>query len=136
MLKLLNYIVDNEQILEKISDKYENHPIVKDIKDRISEVISFSFAKASVCDIIKGVDPKSATGFDTIPTKLVILSFDVIAKPLTQLINVTKLYHFSIRYNQVFFLHIELNTVHNTYCSGWLKDGVNALMIINLLGRF
>ena len=84
--------LDNEQILEKINDKYENHPSVKDIKDRISESISFSFAKASVCDIIKiikGLDPKSATGFDTIPPKLVILSSDAIAEPLTQLINVT-----------------------------------------------
>ena len=53
--------LDNEQILEKISDKYENHPGVKDIKNRISESISFSFAKASFCDIIKiikGLDPK------------------------------------------------------------------------------
>ena len=84
--------LDNEQILEKINDKYENHPSVKDIKDRISESISFSFAKASVCDIIKiinSLDPKSVTGFDTIPPKLVILSSDVIAEPLTQLINVT-----------------------------------------------
>ena len=45
--------LDNEQILKKINDKYENHPSVKDIKDRISESISFSFAKTSVCDIIK-----------------------------------------------------------------------------------
>ena len=89
--------LDNEQILEKINDKYENHLSVKDIRDRISESISFSFAEASACDIIKmirGLDPKSATGFDTIPPpppppKLVILSSDVIAEPLPQLINVT-----------------------------------------------
>ena len=68
------------------------HSTIFDIKDRISESISFSFAKASVCDIIKiikGLDPKLATGFDTIPPKLVILSSDVICEPLTQLINVT-----------------------------------------------
>ena len=35
------------------------------------------------------MDPESATGFDTIPRELVMLSSDVIAEPLTQLINVT-----------------------------------------------
>ena len=39
--------LDNEHIFEKFNDKYENHPGVKDIKDRISESISFGFAKAS-----------------------------------------------------------------------------------------
>ena len=39
--------LDNEHIFEKFNDKYENHPGVKVIKDRISESISFGFAKAS-----------------------------------------------------------------------------------------
>ena len=37
--------------------------------------------------IIKDLDIKSATGIDTVPPKLVVMSSDVIAEPLTKLVN-------------------------------------------------
>ena len=39
--------------------------------------------------IIKGLDSTTATGIDTIPPKLVKMACDIIAEPLTNLINFT-----------------------------------------------
>ena len=50
----------------------------------------FSFREtntAEIIKIIKALEINSATGIDTIPPKLVVMSSDVIAEPLTKLIN-------------------------------------------------
>ena len=89
----LNDLADaqsNEQILEQIKEKYSTNPGIKRIKDTLNDSSSFSFGEATTAEIvkiIKALDINSATGIDTIPPKLVIMSSDVVAEPLTKLIN-------------------------------------------------
>ena len=85
----LNALADaqsNEQILEQIQEKYSTHPGIKRIKDKLNDSSSFSFREATIAKIIKiikALDIISGTGTDTIPQKLVVMSSDVIAEPLT-----------------------------------------------------
>ena len=89
----LNDLADfqsNEQILEQIKEKYSTHPGIKRIKDKLNDSSLFSFREATTAEIIKiikALDINSAAGIDTIPPKLVVMSSDVIAEPLTKLIN-------------------------------------------------
>ena len=89
----LNDLADfqsNEQILEQIKVKYSTHTGIKTIKNKLNDSSSFSFREATTAEImkiIKALDINSAIGIDTIPPKLVVMSFDVIAEPLTKLIN-------------------------------------------------
>ena len=80
----------SEQILEQIKEKYSTHPGIKRIKDKLNNSSSFSFREATTAKIIKifkALDINSATGIDTIPPKLVVMLSDVIAEPITKLIN-------------------------------------------------
>ena len=89
----LNDLADsksNEQILEQIKEKYFTHPGIKRIKDNLNDSSSFSFREANTAEIIKiikALDIYSATGIDTVPPKLVVISSDVISEPLTKLVD-------------------------------------------------
>ena len=89
----LNDLADslsNEQILEQIKEKYSTHPGIKRIKDKLNDSSSFRFREATTAEIIKIIKAlgiSSATGIDTVPPKLVVMSSDVIAEPLTKLVN-------------------------------------------------
>ena len=70
----------NEQILEQIKEKYSIHPRIKGIKDKLNKSSSFSFRETTTAEmikIIKTLDINSATGIDTIPPKLVVMSSDI-----------------------------------------------------------
>ena len=80
----------NEQILQQIKEKYFTHPGIKGIKDKLNDSSSFSFSEATTAEIIKNIKAlgiNSATEIDTILLKWVVMSSDVIAEPLTKLIN-------------------------------------------------
>ena len=89
----LNDLADfqsNEQILEQIKEKYSTQPGIKRIKDKPNNSSPFSFRESTTAEtmkMIKVLDINSATGIDTIPPKLVVMSSDVIAEPLTKLIS-------------------------------------------------
>ena len=89
----LNDLADfqsNEQILEQIKGKYSTHAGIKRTKDKLNDFSPFIF-RAAITDeirkIIKALDINPATGIDTMPPKLVVMSSDVITEPLTKLIN-------------------------------------------------
>ena len=73
-----------------MKEKYSTHPGIKRIKDKLNDSSSFSFrgaTTAKMIKIIKALDINSSTRIDTIPLKLVVKLSDVIAEPLTKLIN-------------------------------------------------
>ena len=77
-------------MIDNIIDKYKDHPTIELIKVNLPEPNTFTFEKASkdgIIKIIKGLDSTTATGIDTIPPKLVQMACDIIAEPLTNLIN-------------------------------------------------
>ena len=79
-----NYVIDTNntrEIIEGIIKKYNRHPSILKIKSNFVSFITFDFSKAEVADIndlLKQTDPKKATGPDTVPTKFVRMSVNVI----------------------------------------------------------
>ena len=76
--------------LADFREKYSSHPNIPSTKNMLNDSLSFSFRQtttAKIVQIIKAFDIKSATGTDSIRSKLVITSFNVIAESLTKLVN-------------------------------------------------
>ena len=87
-----------EEILNGILEKYSGHPSILNIKKHFSSTGRnlFQFQKAEpsgILKIIRGMKSNTSVGVDNIPPKLVIMSAEVIAEPLTDLINNTMLDH-------------------------------------------
>ena len=86
---------ERERILEDILQKYSQHPSILNIKTNFPadrDVFQFSKAKPSdIIKIIRGIKSGISAGVDNIPPKLIILSAEIIAEPLTNLINSTML---------------------------------------------
>ena len=83
---------ESDNVIGSIIDKYKEHPSIELIKVNLPEPNTFTFEKApkdGIIQIIKGLDSTTATGIDTIPPKLVKMACDIIAEPLTNLINST-----------------------------------------------
>ena len=76
--------------MEGIIRKYERPPSILKIEIDFVYSITFYFPKAEVADInalLKQIDPKKATGLDTVHSKLVKMSANVIDKHLCNIIN-------------------------------------------------
>ena len=89
---------EKKEILSGILEKYSGHPSILNIKQHFSSTGRnlFQFQKAEPSDILKiiqGMKSNTSVGVDKIPPKLVIMSAEVIAEPLTDLINNTMLDH-------------------------------------------
>ena len=80
----------NESI-ENIIIKYKDHPSIKSIKNLHSEKrFSMPLAKeGNIERILTNLNPKKASGSDSIPPKIVIRSAEYLCKPLTKIINAT-----------------------------------------------
>ena len=76
--------------MEKAIKKYEIHPSILLIKNKIGNEKSFKFEAISVSDIekeIKTINPKKATPSGNIPPKILKLSSDTTATTLQELFN-------------------------------------------------
>ena len=90
-----SYIVNNElntisDPVERATKKYEIHPNILLIKNKIENEKSFKFEAISVSDIekeIKTINPKKATPSENIPPKMLKLSSDTTATTLHELFN-------------------------------------------------
>ena len=85
---------EREEILNSILGKYSGHPSILNIKQNFSstERNLFQFRKAEPSDIpkiIRSIKLGISVGVDNIPPKLVAMSAEVIAEPLTNLINLS-----------------------------------------------
>ena len=83
---------DSDDEIESIIEKYKEHPSIELIKVNLPKPHTSAFGKASkdgISKIIKGLNSTTATGIDTISPKLVKIAGDIIAEPLTNLINST-----------------------------------------------
>ena len=83
----------NEDIIEKIIDKYKNHESIKQIRSNYdANKLIFSFKPSTSEDIrqtIHDLTAKTSIGFDNVPPKLLKTASDIISKPLSNLINET-----------------------------------------------
>ena len=85
---------ESDNVIDSIIDKYKEHPSIELVKVYLPEPNTFTFRKApkdDIIKIIKGLDSTTATGIDTIPSKLVKMALDIIAEQLTNIINSTLL---------------------------------------------
>ena len=84
-----------EATLDSILERYRFHPSIVSIKMHCpNEQPKFKFTKANpddICQIIKDMKSHTCMGVDNIPPKLLITAADIIADPLTDLINATML---------------------------------------------
>ena len=84
-------VEDDNIIIDKIIKHYQNHHSIKEIKQSLSlDSAKFMFQptnSSEVTKLLKEIDIKKATGVDKIPPKLIKISADIIAKPLTYAIN-------------------------------------------------
>ena len=83
---------ESDNLIDSIIDKYKQHPSIELIKVNLPEPNTFTFEiapKDGIIKITEGLDSTTATGIDTIPPKLVKMACDIIAGPVTNLINST-----------------------------------------------
>ena len=70
--------------------KYEDHPSINSIREKRSYTETFNFRYASEIEILKllkSLDSKKAIGIDGLPPFIIKLSVEILAKPLTRIIN-------------------------------------------------
>ena len=86
----LGSLNDND-VIDRIIKSYQNHPSLLKIKNKFgSDLNSFDFQQIKVPEVkklLKEIDIKKAVGVDTIPPKSIKIGADIIAEPLTQVIN-------------------------------------------------
>ena len=78
-----------------ILERYSCHPSIVNIKSNLpgrNNIFHFSKVEPSeILKIIKGIKPGTSAGVDNIPLRLVVMSEEIIAEPLSNLINATML---------------------------------------------
>ena len=79
-------------IIDTILDTYNNHPSKMCIKSRRIHSEPFQFKNVNEHDILKmlkSVDEKKAIGIDGLPPSILKYSAEILAKPLTDIINLS-----------------------------------------------
>ena len=132
---------DRENV-DKIISKYKTHPSVKKIKECIClESMEFQIPAAKkdhINKIIKNIDVTKATGPDQIPPKLVKIAADMLAEPLTYIINndikrcmfsenaktanVTPLYKSKYRLNKINYRPLTVCSVFSKIYERYLQE--------------
>ena len=83
---------ESDNVIDRIIDKYKEHPSIELIKVNLPEPNTSTFKKApkdDIIKIIKGLDSTTGTRIDTIPPKLLKMARDIVSQLLTNLINST-----------------------------------------------
>ena len=82
----------NEE-LDHIIRQFNNHPSILKIKEKRRCPSVFSLSNATEDDILRillSLDITKGAGYDTLPPKVIKLAADIIAKPLSEIINLSK----------------------------------------------
>ena len=80
----------HDQIIDNIIQNYTDHPSITCIKNKFSPVRVFKFEnvnEASIIKLLKTVNIKKALGIDGLPPYILNCSAEILAKPITQIIN-------------------------------------------------
>ncbi len=78
-----------DTIITRIIESYKNHPSIAKIREK-SVNKPFTFRKINIEEaknVIRGLDPKKATGFDTISAKILKDMEDILAEPVLVIFN-------------------------------------------------
>ena len=81
---------NTEIVIEKIINHYASHSSIKSIKDNLNNTETFKFKcvnEREILNTLKKLDSKKAIGIDGIPSMILKLTAEIIAKPLTKIIN-------------------------------------------------
>ena len=87
-----SYCSQDEE-LDHIIRQFNNHPSILKIKENILVLVFFSLSNATEDDILRillSLDITKGAGYDTLPPKVIKLAADIIAKPLSEIINLSK----------------------------------------------
>ena len=83
----------NEDFVDKMVKKFENHPSILKIKENVKTDENFQFRDVTEEETFKQIislDPSKACMKDDIPTKVLLGTGDIISSPLTNLFNEAK----------------------------------------------
>ena len=84
---------DDREIVQKIIEKYKDHPSIAAIKQHSDQFFeSFSLQEVGTYDVwqlLRAIDCKKSTGEDQIPPRLLSLAGNDLALPLTNAINMS-----------------------------------------------
>ncbi len=82
--------LEDDHFIALSQEKFKDHPSVRKIHEKHPEPSNFPFKEVrpeSVHSIISHLDPHKATGYDKIPSKLLMIAAPAITNPVTSIIN-------------------------------------------------
>ena len=85
-------ILNEDEELDQIFKMYQNHASIARIQEHVSIDSPFKFANVSVGEVkslLRNIDSSKATGYDTIPPKLVKAAANELAQPISSLVNMS-----------------------------------------------
>ena len=77
-------------IINRILGQYKDHPSITSINRNNSHLRTFQFQEVNIESVLKelkSINPKKSIGIDGLPPKIIQITCDVLAKPLTDIIN-------------------------------------------------
>ena len=85
-------ILNEDEELDQIFKVYQNHAGIVRIQEQVSIDSPFKFTNVSVGEVkslLRNIDSSKATGYDTIPPKLVKAAANGLAQPIYSLVNMS-----------------------------------------------
>ena len=85
-------ILNEDEELDQIFKMYQNHASIARIQEHESIDSPFKFTNVSVGEVkslLRNIDSSKATGYDTIPPKLVKAAANKLAQPVSSLVNMS-----------------------------------------------
>ena len=85
-------ILNEDEELDQISKMYQNHASIVRIQEHVSIDSPFKFTNVSVGQVkslLRNIDSSKATGYDTIPPKLVKAAANELAQTISSLVNMS-----------------------------------------------
>ena len=86
----IQHLICHDSIIDEIIETYRDHPSILRIKTIHPKCSTFSFKSVSeseILNLLRSVDSKKSVGIDTIPPLIIKESAEILARPLTQIIN-------------------------------------------------
>ena len=85
-------ILNEDEELDQIFKVYQNHAGIVRIQEHVSIDSPFKFTNVSVGEVkslLRNIDSSKATGYDTIPPKLVKAAANGLTQPISSLVNMS-----------------------------------------------